>query len=255
MRCATNFRAEAMALNTAAAEIPADLDKTHKKVVFFSNALPVLHALQIPQKKELNNLTSVLSQLNDRVKVTLQWIPAHCWIHGNESADILEKEGSGLDQHKSVSYKDEKTIIRSLTARKWHQKHTYFNPTEVSYKDEKTIIRSLTARKWHQKHTYFNPTDGYHYLGKADQVILIRLRTGHSRMNAYMYSKLKIGQTDRCWCDTAPMTSHHLLQGCSLQDVVRRETWPKDTSEGHALWWSAGSAEPATFVRTTGVSI
>ena len=45
---ATNCRAEAMALNTAATEILANLDKTHKKVVFFSDALSVLDAPQNP---------------------------------------------------------------------------------------------------------------------------------------------------------------------------------------------------------------
>ena len=115
-------------------------DKTHKKVVFFSDALSALDALQNPTKKELNNLTSILPQLNDPVEVTLQWIPTHCKVHGNESTDILAKEGSGLDQQDK----------------------------SVSYKDEKTIIKSLTARKWHQKHPDFNHTDGYHYLDRAD---------------------------------------------------------------------------------------
>ena len=49
-RCATNFRTKAMALSTAASEILADLDKTHKKV-FSSDALLVLDALQDPQKE------------------------------------------------------------------------------------------------------------------------------------------------------------------------------------------------------------
>ena len=70
-------------------------------------------------------------------------VPTHCGVHGNESADnILAKEGSGLDQHDK----------------------------SVSYKDEKISIKSLTARKWHQKHPDFNPTDGYHCLNRADQV-------------------------------------------------------------------------------------
>ena len=47
-----NFRTEAMALNTAASEILGNLDKTHKKVVFFSDALSVLDALQNPSKRK-----------------------------------------------------------------------------------------------------------------------------------------------------------------------------------------------------------
>ena len=90
-RCATNFKAEAMALNTAATEMLSNLDKTHKKIVFFSDALSVLDALQPPppppppppSKSEIDHLTSILSQLNDQVAVTLQWIPAHCEVHGN----------------------------------------------------------------------------------------------------------------------------------------------------------------------------
>ena len=44
-------------------------------------------------------------------------------------------------------------------------------------------IKLLTAGKWHQKHTNFNQREGYHCLERADQIILIRLRTGHNRMN------------------------------------------------------------------------
>ena len=51
----------------------------------------VLDAIQHPQKRGLNNLTSILSQPNDQIEVTLLWIPAHCGDHGNESADIFAK--------------------------------------------------------------------------------------------------------------------------------------------------------------------
>ena len=48
-RYATNFKAKAMTLNTTATEIQANLDKYHKKkIVFFSDALSVLDALQPP---------------------------------------------------------------------------------------------------------------------------------------------------------------------------------------------------------------
>ena len=84
----------------------------------------LLSTLPNPQKQELIKLTSILSQQNDRVQVTLQWIPAHCGIDGNESADILSEE-----HDKSVSYKDEKTIIKSFS-KKLESKHPDFNPTD-----------------------------------------------------------------------------------------------------------------------------
>ena len=88
-RYAKNFKAEAMALNTAATEILSNLDKIHKKVVFFSDALSVLDALQNPQKKDVNNLTSILYHLNARMEVALQWIPAHCGVYGSKSVICL----------------------------------------------------------------------------------------------------------------------------------------------------------------------
>ena len=40
---------------------------------------------------------------------------------------------------------------------------------------------------------------------------------------------LKIGQTDRCPCNTGPMTSQHLLQECPQHDIIRQQTWPDET--------------------------
>ena len=116
-------------------------------------------------------------------------------------------------------------------------------------KDEKTITKSLTARKWHQKHPDFNPTDGFHYLDRADQVIPISLRTGHNRVNAHVYSKLKIGQTDCCPCDIAPVTNQHLLAPRLPTPwcCKRRNLAKVHLSEGQALSWPAGSAEDINF--------
>lgn len=89
----TNFRAEAAALHTAADHIREHQDEARDQVVIFTDALSVLCALKDPRNKTLNNLNSSLSNLATQVKLTIQWIPAHCGVHGNETADRLAKEG------------------------------------------------------------------------------------------------------------------------------------------------------------------
>lgn len=223
----TNYKAEAEALRTAAQDATNNLHRIDQKVVIFTDALSVLQALKKPYK-DLNQLSCALSSLSVHKEVVLQWIPAHCGVAGNETADRLAKEGGLLEQHN----------------------------TSVSYSDEKTIIRNLINKRWHEEHPNYSKSDSYHKLCRADQVILIRLRTGHNRMRAHLYNKLKIGQTEKCPCDTAPMTTAHLLQDCPMQDALRQATWPDDTPLAMKLYGSlADLKRTAAFVREAGVTI
>ena len=89
----TNYKVEAEALKTAAAHIEAS---THASlnVVLLTDALSVLQALQSNRDTEINDLSTALASLCRRHEVTLQWIPSHCNLPGNEAADSLAKEGT-----------------------------------------------------------------------------------------------------------------------------------------------------------------
>ena len=224
----TNFKAETEALRTAATEIAANLPRTKPNIVIFTDALSVLDALQNPQQKELNELKAALVDLAAQTVLTLQWIPAHCGIHGNETADRLAREGGQLEQENK----------------------------QVSFSEEKTVIKTIYKKKWKQQHPDHNQSDSYQLLSRSDQVTLFRLRTGHTRLNAHMYRKLHIGHSEMCPCDTAPMTTDHLLQDCPLHDEPRQAAWPQPVSMRDKLYGDLEALRrTAAFVRATGVPI
>ncbi|PVD18237.1 hypothetical protein C0Q70_21784 [Pomacea canaliculata] len=201
---------------------------TSNNVVFFTDALSVLQALQTARDKKLNDLSTALSSLCGDCTVVLQWIPSHCGIFGNEAADTLAKEGSTKEQQD-----------RSTT-----------------YSEVKTIIKAKQHNKWLQQHPRFNRNDPYYLLTRAEQVIIFRLRTGHNRLNHHLYTKLRIGQTDQCPCQTGSQTTTHLLQECPMYKDLRHRIW---TDETPVLRKLHGNLEDlrltASFVQEAGVSI
>ena len=82
-------------------------------------------------------------------------------------------------------------------------------------------------------------------------VNLFRLRIAHNRLNAHLYSKLKVGESEMCPCNADIMTVEHLLQHCQLHDAVRRDMWPEPTLLRGTLY----GYSTAAFVRATGISI
>ena len=92
----------------------------------------------------------------------------------------------------------------------------------TSNADEKTIIKTLTKKKWNQKYQNFNQSDSLHNLNRPEQVILLKLRTGHNRHNTLIHSKFKVGKSEMCPCNADIMTAEHLLQHYQLHDALSR---------------------------------
>ena len=101
-----------------------------------------------------------------------------------------------------------------------------------------------------------NQSDSLHKLNRPEQVILFRLRTGHNRLNAHMYNKFEVGESEMCPCNADIMTAEHLLQRCRLHDAMRRDTWPEPTLLRDKLYGNMEELRrTAAFVRATGISI
>ena len=68
---------------------------------------------------------------------------------------------------------------------------------------------------------------------------------------------MRIGLTGMSPCDTAPMTTEHLLQRCPLQDAWRCTAWPEETPPKEKLYGDLAALKRtvAAFMRATGVDV
>ena len=82
-------------------------------------------------------------------------------------------------------------------------------------------------------------------------------RTGHNRLNAHMYSKFKVGESDMCPCNADIKTAEHLLQHCQLHDALRQDMWPEPKyhwgTSSMATWRSWGR-QPLSWGQQASVS-
>ena len=223
----TNYKAEAMALEEAATILERS-ERTKNNVVFLTDALSVLQSIKSNKDKEQHSLFTKLTDLSKRYNTTLQWIPAHCGLRGNELADTLAKQGAHLEQ------------IDSTT----------------TYSEEKTIIKSCLKRKWKLEHPKYNKADAYNQLERHEQVVIFRLRTNHNKLKQHLYRTFKVGDTDRCPCGEEAQTTEHILQRCELYKELRVRIWPQPTLEAQKLYGCLPDLQrTAAFISETGLTI
>ena len=101
----SNFEAETLAIEAALHQITQrNIAKNTPTtdIVIFSDSKSVLQAIDSDKQttRSIRDLRLAISNFIDEfsVNVTLQWIPSHCDIPGNESADRLAKEGASQEQ-------------------------------------------------------------------------------------------------------------------------------------------------------------
>ena len=137
------------------------------------------------------------------------WLPSHVGISGNEKADDLAKAGLNLDEPRrlKVPFTDFKTNISDFIKQQWQNRWDY-----------KHRVRTL---KLH----YITPLIKPFYmdvLSRRDEVIIHRLRIGHTRLTHryLMEDPFKI-QPYCHYCDYDRISVHHILIECPYFTRIR----------------------------------
>ena len=208
----SNFEAEALAIEAAIHHISQvftlETEGTNNLVVF-SDSKSVLQALE-SDKQNTTTTRSLLCALDKflntfNVQLTLQWIPSHCNIPGNERADVLANKGSACEQPNfPVSQATAKQIIKTNTRQEWLDRWAM----------------GSTGRVVFQHMTRPNKHDPINDLCRREQSIIFQLRTDHTRLNAHL-NRIKPEHPPMCTlCDHPYETTKHFLFHCaSLKDL------------------------------------
>ena len=112
-----------------------------------------------------------------------------------------------------------------------------------------------SRKKWKQQLPNYNQSGTLHQLNRSEQVILFRLRTEHNRLNAHMYNKFKVAESEMHLCNADIMTVEHLLHHCQIQDSLRSGMWPEPTLVSDKLYGNLKELRTAAFMRATGISV
>ena len=230
MTC-SNYDAEIQGLIYAVENIEQHflLDKENPaNVVIFTDSLSTLQALDNLGTETDFGIEHLAVTINNlltsfAIQLTLQWIPGHCDLQGNERADRLAKEGARKEQpEKPSSYKTVRSILKRNTRKEWLKRWREGDTGRV-------VFNELEEP---------NPKDSINFLSRKDQSAIFQLRTGHSKLNFHLNRFDPIHPPHCRNCNYPYETTEHILFECSGLRTDRDKLLPPIPTIGNSLYGS-----------------
>ena len=139
--------------------------------------------------------------------ITIQWVPAHTGVEGNEMADETAKQAAKLESSvtgRATSFSSACAVIRSSV-----KDPTPMDPADVRICE---IYKKVDHKK--EQSTINN---------REEQVHLARIRSGHHPDLMYWQNKIDPDVSNMCpRCKEGPDTIEHWLRGCPALSAMRQ---------------------------------
>ena len=208
----SNYEAEVCAMRNALDHLQKQYDdnpSSATSAVIFTDSLSALEAMESGDLDEdLLQITHRIERLKSThlVELTLQWIPGHIGIHGNERADRLAKLGSQQPQPDiPASIQSAKQKIKQTYKKKWMNNWSNGCTARTVFTNMKTTKSNDNLRK----------------LKRKDQTAIFRLRTQHAPLNNHL-NRFNPERPPHCpLCDYPYETVEHMLLRCTKLEDLR----------------------------------
>jgi hypothetical protein len=184
----------------------------------------------------------VLNRLSRRNKVTIDWIPGHSGIPGNEEADQLAREATliprdGIPRAVGWSY----SLLKYKLSERLSKLHQQSWDDRVDCKQTKMFVAGPS-----KKTAQFLLS-----LKRSNLRTLIGIVTGHSALNYHM-SRLNVLNSPTCpKCLEEDETAEHFVCRCPIYSRPRMDIWGAYELQTSELV-SLDIKTILTFVRKTG---
>ena len=223
----SNYEAEAAAIKTATELIHQKLELKEKEpanIIIFSDSMSVLEALksQSYENSEIRKTAQAIHNLIEayHIQITLQWIPGHCGLPGNEIADSLAKAGASQQQEdRPCSQRTIKSILRNNSKEEWLNRWA----------------TGLTGRAMYNEMKRPNPKDSINRLSRREQSLIFQFRTQHARTNAYKNRWDSMHPPLCRHCQYHMESTTHLLCDCLKLNTVRKDLLPENPTIHNTL--------------------
>lgn len=176
-------------------------------VIFSDSKSSLQHLARVPSSLRGLPIAIIILDLICKLQssnktVTIQWIPSHIGIMGNEEADLAAKQASteGIDYACLPIYSDWLGHVKELSRQRWHE---YFDERS---KEKGIWYKTIQAEPL--RYPWFEGGE----IDREHVVTLLRMRSGHIPSNKFKYLMGKSTSPNCSVCGVVEDIYHVLME-------------------------------------------